>query len=163
MNRANFRQTGRVSWTALVAIAALGVGVAVWYASWRPVQDARVEPAPLDPGVEDTSESIIDRALAQIPVDSAVIRVQWMDEVRDVDASALTDPQRDVFVRHANARFCECGCGFTLAACRVYDPSCPVSLPLLEALRDSVAAGRIRSVRGLREPPEEHAHAAPET
>jgi hypothetical protein len=78
-----------------------------------------------------------------------------MDEVRDVDASALSERQREVFVRYANARFCECGCGFTLAACRVYDPTCPVSLPLLERLRDSVAAGGVTRVEDLRAPPAE--------
>lgn len=151
-------QAGRVSWMALVAIAALIAGIAVWFASWRPVPDPNATSN--EPVVEDTSESVIDRALAQIPVDSAVIRVQWMDEVRHVDAAMLDERQREVFVRYANARFCECGCGFTLAACRVYDPTCPVSLPLLEKLRDSVAAGRVRDLRGIRERPEDDPHAA---
>jgi hypothetical protein len=151
-------QAGRVSWMALIAIAALIAGIAVWFASWRPVPDPNAAP-PDAPVVEDTSESVIDRALAQIPVDSAVIRVQWMDEVRDVDAAALDERQREVFVRYANARFCECGCGFTLAACRVYDPTCPVSLPLLEKLRDSVLAGRVRDLRGIRERPSDDPHA----
>src|SRR5207244_4091094 len=89
----------------------------------------------------------------QIPVDSAEIKSRWTEDLRGVDLSALTAPQREILVRHANAERCTCGCGFTLAACRAFDATCPVSLPLAERLRDSVAAGLIRSAAGLRTRP----------
>ena len=46
-----------------------------------------------------------------------------------------------------------CGCGYTLAACRTYDPTCPESGPVAEALRDSILAGHVRSAEGLRARP----------
>jgi hypothetical protein len=98
---------------------------------------------------------VIDRALAQIPalVDSAELKSRWQDEVRGVDVAALDPARREIFLRAANAQRCTCGCGFTLAACRAYDLTCPVSLPRVESLFDSVRAGRIKSAEGLRERP----------
>jgi hypothetical protein len=33
-----------------------------------------------------------------------------------------------------NSEHCSCGCGLTLAQCRIDDPTCSVSLPLAQAL-----------------------------
>jgi len=104
----------------------------------------------------DTSyDVVIERALGQIPatIDSTVIKTGWRDDVRGVDLDAMTTRQRALMLRYANSEMCTCGCGFTLAACRTYDLTCPVSLPRVEALRDSILAGRIGTAPGLREPP----------
>jgi hypothetical protein len=102
----------------------------------------------------DTSESVIDRALGQIPADdSTAIKNRWLDHLQGIDVARLDPAQHELLVRHANARRCTCGCGFTLAACRTYDTTCPVSGPVVEALRDSILEGHIRGARGLRERP----------
>jgi thiol-disulfide isomerase/thioredoxin len=53
-----------------------------------------------------------------------------------LDLTKLTPAQRTEAVKALNAENCTCGCGSTLAECRIDDPTCPVSLPLA---RDLVA------------------------
>jgi thiol-disulfide isomerase/thioredoxin len=53
-----------------------------------------------------------------------------------LDLTKLTPAQRTEAVKALNAENCTCGCGSTLAECRIDDPDCPVSLPLA---RDLVA------------------------
>ena len=126
-------------------------GLAVLASQWRtpraPVASSTSE------ATTDTSDAVIGQALGQIPIDSTAIKNHWEDEVRGIDVAALSAGQREIFVRFANAERCTCGCGYTLAACRTYDLTCPISGGILETLRDSVAAGKVRSVRGLRERP----------
>jgi hypothetical protein len=66
---------------------------------------------------------------------------RWVSEVKGFDYSDLNRDRRTRFIRFANAERCTCGCGYTLAGCRTYDPSCPVSGPRVQALLDSVRAG----------------------
>jgi len=51
-----------------------------------------------------------------------------------VDLTKLTPAQRTEAVKALNAENCTCGCGSTLAECRIDDPDCPVSLPLAKEL-----------------------------
>jgi len=127
----------------LVVVAALAGGLTVWNSQWRTPKTASNLGQVSAPAPEDTSDDVIDRALAQVPVDSTELRNRWLDEVRWADVSALTEPQRDLFVRAANSRRCSCGCGFTLATCREYDTTCPVSGPHVDALIDSVRSGLV--------------------
>ena len=146
---------GRSAWVALAAVVVLGVGVGVAFRQWR----APEGPKPAATAREEPSDSTIEQALRQIPapVDSAILKSRWVDEVRGVDASALSQERRELLLRFANAERCTCGCGYTLAACRSYDLTCPVSLPRVQSLLDSVRSGRIRSAAGLRERPREAA------
>ncbi len=143
----------RTVWIGLAALLVLLVGVGVGIRQWRAGQSDSV-PAP-NPLVDSPSDSTVHEALRQIPsvVDSAELKSRWTDQVKGVNVSYLTPQRREIFVRFANAERCTCGCGYTLAACRTYDPSCPVSLPRVKALLDSVVSGRIRSATGLRERP----------
>jgi hypothetical protein len=137
-------------WIGLGAVVLLltGLAVGVWQA--RPPRPASVPTSLAEP-----DSDVVERALSQIPglVDSAAIKSRWMDEVKGVDVSGLRPAQREIFVRFANAERCTCGCGYTLAACRTYDVTCPVSLPRVEMLLDSVRTGSIRSAEGLRQRP----------
>jgi hypothetical protein len=143
----------RTSWIGILAVIALLAGVGVWITQTRPAaQTAPPPPITDDLAMPADSESIVEKALAQIPVDSTELKNRWMDEVKNIDVAGLTPKQRERFVQVANSRRCTCGCGFTLATCRVFDPTCPVSGPYLEELRDSVAAGRIPAT-GLRTAP----------
>src|SRR5258705_8324513 len=45
-------------------------------------------------------------------------------ELPGVDFSGLTPKQRQIALRKFNAEGCTCGCKFTLAQCRIYDPDC---------------------------------------
>ena len=44
----------------------------------------------------------------------------------------------------ANADDCTCGCGLTLAECRINDPECSISLPLARAKVEKIAAASHR-------------------
>ncbi len=44
-----------------------------------------------------------------------------------VDMTALSPEQRDAALHKFNAESCDCGCKFTLAQCRIYDPACQIS------------------------------------
>jgi len=48
-------------------------------------------------------------------------------ELPGVDFSGLTPKQRQIALRKFNAEGCTCGCKFTLAQCRIYDPDCATS------------------------------------
>ena len=148
-------------WGPLIIVGVLlylGVQLAV---QWRRPHPPIAPPAGLtarDTASNDTAatDRLISRALGQIPPavpDSTEIKTGWRDEVRGIDLGVFTPRQRELFVRYANAEPCTCGCGFTLAACRENDLTCPVSLPRVESLRDSVLAGRITSANGLRQRP----------
>jgi thiol-disulfide isomerase/thioredoxin len=44
-----------------------------------------------------------------------------------VDMTNLTPEQREAALHQFNAESCDCGCKFTLAQCRIYDPACQIS------------------------------------
>jgi thiol-disulfide isomerase/thioredoxin len=44
-----------------------------------------------------------------------------------VDMTKLSQDQRDAALHKFNAESCDCGCKFTLAQCRIYDPDCQIS------------------------------------
>ena len=44
-----------------------------------------------------------------------------------VDMSKLTPEQRMAALHKLNAETCDCGCRYTLAQCRIYDPACNIS------------------------------------
>lgn len=131
---------------AIVAVAA--AVVIVLRDSSRPV----IVPAPESPPVALETEDSLQRALRLAGVDLTK-KNEWVDEIPNADLSALAPGRAEVFLRFANARRCTCGCGFTLAACQVFDPTCEESGPLVAALLDSVGRGLVTGVQGLRERP----------
>ncbi len=114
----------------------------------RPAPEVSPENAPPTAEIDDP----VGRALAMAGLDSTR-REEWVAEIPDFDLSGLSPARRDLFVRLANTEHCTCGCGFTLAACRAFDPTCEDSGPRVAELRDSVAAGAYDGATGLREPP----------
>jgi hypothetical protein len=138
----------------IAAFALLGVliGVGMWRA-WPPRPAGK---ATLDPSDESIAQALRqargDSATLASP-DTAVDKSRWMPEVKGFDVSDLPAVRREMFVALANAQRCTCGCGYTLAGCRTYDPSCPVSGPRVEKLLDSVRAGRYSSAPGVRPKP----------
>jgi hypothetical protein len=144
----------RTRWIGFAALAVLGVLIAVGV--WR-------AGTPRTAGTADVSspEDTIAQALRQARADSASRVVpgtaedksRWVGEVKGFDVSDLPAGRREMFVRFANAQRCTCGCGYTLAGCRTYDPSCPVSEPRVQKLLDSVRAGRYSSAARVRAKP----------
>jgi thiol-disulfide isomerase/thioredoxin len=56
-----------------------------------------------------------------------------------VDLTKLTPAKRTEVIKALNADDCTCGCGLTLAACRINDPTCSVSLPLAQKMVEKIA------------------------
>ena len=78
------------------------------------------------------------RALLDMPVPARVETFQDTGEVflkhadratmlPGVDTSKLTPEQRMAALHKLNAESCDCGCKYTLAQCRIYDPACNIS------------------------------------
>lgn len=78
------------------------------------------------------------RALLNLPVDARVetfedtgqvflAHADRASELPGVDLSKLTPEQKEAVLHRFNAEGCNCGCGYTLAQCRIYDHNCPVS------------------------------------
>ena len=81
------------------------------------------------------------RALAGLPTNADVQTVQdsgqvllanaaYATTIPGLDLEALTPAAREETRRRLNTEQCTCGCGLTVAECRINDPSCEVSLPV---------------------------------
>ena len=60
-------------------------------------------------------------------------------ELPGVDFSQLTAAQKSAALRQMNAKSCDCGCGLTLAQCRINDSACRVSLALAGQVVDQIS------------------------
>lgn len=152
-------------WIALVVVLLLVGGVTAAVLSRRsaeapaapPPATAEEEPTPEGeaPANEPSSREtkIPDDATHRKALAGDKEKSKWVAEVPGVDVADLSQQQLEVFLSAANTQRCTCGCGYTLAGCRVYDSSCEKSGPRVAALLDSVRAGRIRDANGLRKAP----------
>ena len=91
------------------------------------------------------------RALLGLPV---AVKVETFDDTGEVflkhadratmlpgvDTSALTPEQRNAAMHKFNAESCSCGCKFTLAQCRIYDPNCQMSKDRTAAIVKEVSS-----------------------
>jgi thiol-disulfide isomerase/thioredoxin len=91
------------------------------------------------------------RALLDLPIaarvdtfqDSGEIFLKHADRATmlpGVDTSGLTAEQRAAALHKLNAETCDCGCKFTLAQCRIYDPACKLSQDRAAAIVKEVSA-----------------------
>jgi thiol-disulfide isomerase/thioredoxin len=62
------------------------------------------------------------------------------NKIPGIDLSKLTPAQRTKVLQTLNSQECGCGCGQTLAQCRLEDPTCTVSLPAAEELVKRIVA-----------------------
>lgn len=60
-------------------------------------------------------------------------------EIPGVDLARLPAAKRGEALQALNAEPCTCGCGLTVARCRVDDPGCSVSLPIARRIVDELA------------------------
>jgi thiol-disulfide isomerase/thioredoxin len=90
------------------------------------------------------------RTLAGLAPDVAVVYAEDEDKVRlanaaqankipGIDLSALSPDKRAQALAALNTDHCTCGCGLTLAQCRLDDPDCTVSLPLAQEVVKKIA------------------------
>ncbi|MGE3843280.1 MAG: TlpA family protein disulfide reductase [Vicinamibacterales bacterium] len=63
-------------------------------------------------------------------------------EIPGVDLTTLSPELRATTLQRLNAEPCTCGCGLTVARCRVDDPTCSVSLPRAQTIAAEVASGQ---------------------
>jgi thiol-disulfide isomerase/thioredoxin len=61
-------------------------------------------------------------------------------ELPGVDLSKLTPEQKTIALHKFNAESCTCGCGYTLAQCRIYDRDCQTSKAAVTKILAAVAA-----------------------
>jgi thiol-disulfide isomerase/thioredoxin len=61
-------------------------------------------------------------------------------KIPGLDLDRLSPAARATALMHLNAENCTCGCALTLAACRINDPTCSISLPLAQKIAAAAAA-----------------------
>lgn len=76
-------------------------------------------------------------------------------ELPDVDFTGLTAEQKTVTLKRLNSETCDCGCGLTLAQCRINDTNCAISKGL--------AAKVVAQVSGKPQPADASEADAPDT
>jgi thiol-disulfide isomerase/thioredoxin len=92
----------------------------------------------------------LTRALAGLSVNAKIERVEdpnrlsaasaaQIREVPGVDFSRVPAGQRSQVLLALNERDCSCGCGLSVAKCRIDDPQCPISQPLAQSIVDTFA------------------------
>ena len=85
------------------------------------------------------------RLLAGLPSNANVATVKdtgqvllanaaYATEIPGIDLQPLSPSQRERTLKRLNEEHCTCGCGLTVAQCRINDPSCQVSLPVAKLL-----------------------------
>lgn len=93
------------------------------------------------------------RVLAKLPVDAqvefepdnkdAVLKSNARaTEIPGVDLAVLTPEQRTIALNRLNDEPCDCGCGLTIAQCRINDSTCAVSPKLAEKILAEVRAAK---------------------
>ena len=93
------------------------------------------------------------RVLAKLPVDAEVeyepdnkeavlASNARATEIPGIDLAALTPEQRTTALNRLNDEQCGCGCGMTIAQCRINDSTCAVSPKLAAQIVAEVKAGK---------------------
>jgi thiol-disulfide isomerase/thioredoxin len=93
------------------------------------------------------------RVLAKLPVDAdveyetdakqaALASNAQATDIPGVDLASLAPAQKTTALKRLNEESCSCGCGLTIAQCRINDSTCAVSPPLAEKIVAEVRAGK---------------------
>jgi thiol-disulfide isomerase/thioredoxin len=84
-----------------------------------------------------------DEDKAKLQADKARVQnAAQANKIPGVDLAGLSPDARAKVLQMLNTEHCTCGCGLTVAQCRIDDESCAVSLPLAQELVKRVAGGR---------------------
>jgi cytochrome c biogenesis protein CcmG, thiol:disulfide interchange protein DsbE len=112
------------------------------------------------------------RALLNLPV---AVKVETFDDTGEiflkhadratmlpgVDTSGLSPDQRNAALHKFNAESCSCGCKFTLAQCRIYDPACQMSKDRTAAIVKEVSSPQEKASPAATPPRNPQAPATP--
>jgi cytochrome c biogenesis protein CcmG, thiol:disulfide interchange protein DsbE len=112
------------------------------------------------------------RALLNLPVaakvetfdDTGEIFLKHADRATmlpGVDTSGLNPDQRNAALHKFNAESCSCGCKFTLAQCRIYDPACQMSKDRTAAIVKEVSSPQEKASPAAAPPANPQAPATP--
>ncbi len=101
----------------------------------------------INPGIFEQETRFLTALDTSITVDlveenrlGRLVNAAHATEIPGLDLSGLTSAQREIALQRLNEEMCDCGCGLTLAQCRINDPSCGFSLPLAEELVESIVS-----------------------
>jgi thiol-disulfide isomerase/thioredoxin len=102
----------------------------------------------INPDVTELEAQYLSGTLTNVKIDrvedetkALITKAAQATEIPGVDLTKLTPAQRTEALKALNSENCTCGCELTLAACRINDPSCGVSLPLAQELVERIAKG----------------------
>jgi thiol-disulfide isomerase/thioredoxin len=112
------------------------------------------------------------RALADLPVAARVETFEDTGEVflkhadratslPGVDFRNLSAEQRDAALHKFNAQQCDCGCKFTLAQCRIYDPACKISQKRTAEIVKAIAGSEAKTDKKENDVPKAEIPASP--
>jgi thiol-disulfide isomerase/thioredoxin len=112
------------------------------------------------------------RALADLPIaarietfeDTGEIFLKHADRATSlpgVDFRNLSAEQRNAALHKFNAQQCDCGCKFTLAQCRIYDPACQISQKRTAEIVKSIAASEAKTDKKEKDVPKAENPASP--
>ena len=100
----------------------------------------------LNPEISELEAQYFSGTLTNVKVErvedetkALITKAAQAKEIPGVDLTPLTPAQRTEALKALNSENCTCGCELTLAACRINDPSCSVSLPLAQQLVERIA------------------------
>jgi thiol-disulfide isomerase/thioredoxin len=91
------------------------------------------------------------RLLAGLKVNAEIVKVEPNEkavglenpaqarEIPGVDLTKLSGDRRASLLMALNQEACQCGCGLTVAKCRIDDPSCPLSMPQARTIVEKLA------------------------
>ena len=93
------------------------------------------------------------RVLAKLPVDADVeyeadqgqtvlASNAKATDIPGVDLASLTSDQKTAALKRLNEEPCDCGCGLTIAQCRINDSTCAVSPKLAARVLDDIRSGK---------------------
>jgi hypothetical protein len=68
--------------------------------------------------------------------------VAQIKDIPGVDLSQVPEAKRADVLQALNTDSCTCGCGLTVAKCRMDDPACTISPPIAKAIVERVLAAK---------------------
>jgi thiol-disulfide isomerase/thioredoxin len=102
----------------------------------------------LDPGKTELETQYLSGTLTNVKVErvedetkALLARAAQATEIPGVDLTKMTPARRTEALKVLNEENCTCGCGLTLAACRINDPECSVSLPIAQKIAEQIGKG----------------------
>ncbi|HXI04256.1 MAG TPA: hypothetical protein VNI57_13885 [Candidatus Saccharimonadales bacterium] len=95
--------------------------------------------APAEPFAKDQSNEPAQPAAAKKASDDT--KTFYREGLAGVDFSGLDAVAKERALQILNSNLCDCGCGMTIAQCRVEDKTCPSSPKLAAAVVNAIRTG----------------------